>query len=77
MRTFLGNFRNTPTNGDDHCDGDQDDVDYNVGYDDGDDNNTFLENFSNTPTSLSLWQLIIIITGSATRVFISAKNEID
>ena len=42
----------TPTNGDDHCDGDQDDVDQNVGYDDGDDGNTFLENFSNTPTSL-------------------------
>ena len=52
MRTFLGNFRNTPTNGDDHCDGDQDDVDHNVGYDDADDGNTFLENFSNTPTIL-------------------------
>ena len=66
MRTFLGNFRNTPTNGDDRCDGDQDDDDQNVGYDDGDNGNTFLGNFSNTPTSLinddddesslSLWQ---------------------
>ena len=61
MRTFLGNFRNTPTNGDDHCDGDRDDVDHNVGYDDGDDGNTFLENFSNTPTSLIIIIMAMVL----------------
>ena len=61
MRTFLGNFRNTPTNGDDHCDGDQDDDDHNVGYNDRDDGNTFLENFSNTPTSLIIIIMAMVL----------------
>ena len=37
----LKTFFNTPTNVDDHGDGDQDDVDDNVGLDDDDDGNTF------------------------------------
>ena len=51
MMMMMVTHSNTPTNDDDHCDGDQDDDDHNVGNDDGDEGNTFLENFSYPPTS--------------------------
>ena len=34
---------------------------FNVGYDDGDDGNTFLENFSNTPTSLIIIIMAMVL----------------